>query len=85
VGLAVSALTGLALFVGHAEVVYRSAYFGAHVALAVLALFNVAILQRVMAGNAKEHAPARSGRARVLAVVDLALWTGVIALPRLMS
>ncbi|HEX4998317.1 MAG TPA: DUF6644 family protein [Terriglobia bacterium] len=86
-GFAIMIITGLILFLGHAELCYRSGYFRAKVVLLFLALFNVIIfhstIDRRRASWDMDTVPPL--QARIAGIMSMILWTGTIAVGRLMA
>jgi hypothetical protein len=84
---ALTAVTGVLMFITNATVYYNNAYFRAKVVLLVLAAVNVGVFELTEGRRAKawEHLPSAPPLGRVVAVVSLVVWIGVIATGRMIG
>ena len=83
---ALNAVTGMVLFIADATTKSHQPVFYIKLTLIALALWNTALIRRVMSVEREGPVPANPlGRSKRLAVVSLLLWTGAIAAGRLMA
>ncbi len=84
---AVTALTGVLMFITNATVYYNNVYFRAKIALLVLAAINVMVFE-LTAGKSMQQwdqAPSAPRIGRVVATVSLVVWVGVIVTGRMIG
>jgi hypothetical protein len=84
---ALTALTGALMFTTNATVYFHNTYFRAKIVLLVLAAINVLVFELTAGRKVQQwdHAPSAPPVGRVVAVVSLALWVGVIATGRMIG
>jgi hypothetical protein len=83
---ALNAATGIVLFIADATTKAHQAVFYVKLALIGLALWNTALVRRLMAADRDARESGRiPDRRRRLAVASLVLWAGAIAAGRLMA
>jgi len=84
---ALTALTGVLMFITNATVYYNNLYFRAKIALLVLAAINVAVFE-LTAGRSMQQwdrAPSAPRIGRLVATVSLVVWIGVIVTGRMIG
>ncbi len=84
---AVTALTGVLMFITNATVYYNNLYFRAKIALLVLAGINVLVFE-LTAGRSMQQwdqAPSAPRSGRLVATVSLVVWVGVIVAGRMIG
>lgn len=84
---AVTALTGVLMFITNATVYYNNLYFRAKIALLVLAAINVVVFE-LTAGRSMQQwdrEPAAPRVGRLVATVSLVVWVGVIVAGRMIG
>jgi hypothetical protein len=86
-GFANMIVTGVMLFVSHAEQACRSPYFQAKVVMLLLAVVNIAVFHGTIDRRRVEwdRAPLPPLQARVAGIASLILWIGIIVAGRLMA
>ena len=84
---AVTALTGVLMFITNATVYYNNLYFRAKIALLVLAGINVMVFELTAGRSMRQwdQAPSAPGIGRVVATVSLVVWVGVIVTGRMIG
>jgi len=84
---AVTALTGVLMFITNATVYFHNAYFRAKVVLLVVAALNVLVFELTAGRTVKQwdQAPAAPLLGRVIATVSLVVWVGVIVTGRMIG
>jgi hypothetical protein len=84
---AVTALTGVLMFITNATVYFHNAYFRAKVVLLVLAALNVLVFELTAGRTVKQwdRAPAAPGVGRAVATVSLIVWVAVIVTGRMIG
>lgn len=83
-GLAINALSGLAIFIGEANKAFYSNSFRIKILLMVCGVISTVILNKTVLQPTFNKGEVASN-ARVQAVISLALWASVIVMGRLMS
>jgi hypothetical protein len=84
---AVTALTGVLMFITNATVYYNNLYFRAKIALLVLAAINVMVFE-LTAGRSMQQwdqEPSAPRVGRLVATVSLVVWVGVIVTGRMIG
>lgn len=84
---AVTALTGMLMFITNATVYYNNLYFRAKIALLVLAAINVVVFE-LTAGRSMQQwdqEPSAPRIGRLVATVSLVVWVGVIVTGRMIG
>jgi len=84
---AVTALTGVLMFITNAAVYFHNAYFRAKVVLLVVAALNVLLFELTAGRTVKQwdRAPAAPPLGRAIAAVSLVVWVGVIVTGRMIG
>jgi hypothetical protein len=86
-GFGIMVVTGVILFLGHADQCYRSWYFRAKVVMLFLALINVVIFHSTIDRRRVtwDKDPYPPMQARIAGIMSMILWGGTIAVGRLMA
>jgi hypothetical protein len=86
-GFAIMVITGVVLFVGHAEQCFKSGYFRVKVVLLILALINVVVFHSTIDRQrvSWDKDPVPPLQARIAGIMSMILWGGTIAVGRLMA
>lgn len=84
---AVTAVTGLLMFITNAQVYFHNTYFRAKILLLVLAALNVIVFQLTAARTIQQwdRAPSAPPVARAVAVLSLVIWVAVIFAGRMIG